>query len=153
MQDVFHEKKKISLFYAYNACMNEDIMNKANSEQPELGRRIAQIRKHVGLSQADLAKKIGVTQQVVAAWERKLAGVHSDNLIKLSLAFGVSTDVLLGIETLQKEVLISNGIRRRLLKRLNQIQELPDKEQKLLLQYADSLIEKERLRELVSKQE
>ena len=59
--------------------------------------KIKELRISSGMSQVQLAKKIGITKSAVNAWE---SGTNSPSLsyvVKLSQVFGVSTDYLLGV--------------------------------------------------------
>lgn len=60
----------------------------------EFANRLAELRKEKGLSQEDLAEKLGVSRQAVSKWERGEATPDSDNLIALSSIYGVSLDEL-----------------------------------------------------------
>lgn len=57
--------------------------------------RIQLLRKEKGLSQEDLAEKLGVSRQAVAKWEAGLSYPDVDNLIILSNLFHISIDSLL----------------------------------------------------------
>jgi transcriptional regulator with XRE-family HTH domain len=61
----------------------------------ETANRLLQYRKKSGLSQEDLAEKIGVSRQAVSKWERAEASPDTDNLIILAQVYGVSLDELL----------------------------------------------------------
>ena len=52
-------------------------------------------RKDSGLSQEELAEKIGVSRQAVSKWERSEASPDTDNLIRLAELYGISLDELL----------------------------------------------------------
>lgn len=63
-------------------------------DPPTIGDRIKSARKRAGLSQADLAMRVGVTQPAVANWE---SGVHDPRrlmLAKIGEALNVSADWL-----------------------------------------------------------
>jgi len=62
----------------------------------QFGARIKSTRKSLGLTQADLAKKIGVTKQAITTYETGILEPSFRNLIKLSRALNVTTDWLLG---------------------------------------------------------
>lgn len=62
------------------------------------GQRITNLRKEKGLTQNDVAEKIGVTAQAVSKWENDQATPDIDILIKLSDIFEISLDELLGKE-------------------------------------------------------
>ncbi|MBE6734292.1 MAG: helix-turn-helix transcriptional regulator [Ruminococcaceae bacterium] len=63
----------------------------------ETANRLLQYRKRSGLSQEDLAEKIGVSRQAVSKWERAEASPDTDNLIILAKVYGVSLDDLLNV--------------------------------------------------------
>ena len=60
-----------------------------------LGERIADLRRKAGLSQEDLAAKMGVSRQAVSKWEADQALPELDRIVEMSELFVVSTDYLL----------------------------------------------------------
>ena len=73
----------------------------------EIADRLIKLRKQKGLSQEELADKLGISRQAVSKWERAEASPDTDNLICLAKLYGVSLDELLSsdddIETIVKE--------------------------------------------------
>lgn len=65
-------------------------------QRPPLGERIAVLREAAGLSQQQLADKIGVNQQMIAYWERRSVTLRPDQLSSLADALKTSVDALLG---------------------------------------------------------
>ena len=61
----------------------------------KLSEKIYQHRKKLGLSQEELATKLGVTRQAVSKWELGDSLPDLDMVVKLAKLFGVSTDYLL----------------------------------------------------------
>lgn len=61
----------------------------------EIAKRLYEYRKNAGLSQDQLAEKIGVSRQAVSKWERGEASPDTDNLIALSEVYNVSLDELI----------------------------------------------------------
>ena len=61
----------------------------------EVANRLYQYRKTMGISQEELAEKIGVSRQAVSKWERAEASPDTDNLIELARVYGVTLDELL----------------------------------------------------------
>lgn len=61
----------------------------------EIANRLVNYRKQNGLSQEQLAEKIGVSRQAVSKWERSEASPDTDNLILLARLYNVSIDDLL----------------------------------------------------------
>ena len=63
-------------------------------EKVRLGSFIATRRKHLGLTQEELADKIGVSKSAIAKWETDGGLPDRDNLKRLSEAINVSVDDL-----------------------------------------------------------
>lgn len=61
----------------------------------ETANRLLNYRKQHGLSQEELAAKIGVSRQAVSKWERAEASPDTDNLIELAKIYGVTLDELI----------------------------------------------------------
>ncbi len=64
----------------------------------ELGGRILELRKKAGMSQEELADRLGVSRQAVGKWENGAAMPDITNLVELSRVFGVKLGELLGLE-------------------------------------------------------
>lgn len=60
------------------------------------GENIKKLREQHGMSQADVAKDIGVSAAIVCGWERGNKQMSIANLICLADLFLVSTDEILG---------------------------------------------------------
>ncbi len=63
--------------------------------QKTLGSRIADLRKAQGLTQLELAEKMGVTDKAVSKWERDLSCPDINSLPKLAEQLGVSVEQLM----------------------------------------------------------
>ena len=64
----------------------------------ENANRLAEMRRAHGYSQEELAEKLGISRQAVSKWERAESSPDTDNLIALAKLYGVSLDVLLGLQ-------------------------------------------------------
>lgn len=60
--------------------------------------RIKALRLAKGISQVDLAKRLGVTKQSVSNWENDNIQPSIEMLIKISRSLCVSSDYLLGLD-------------------------------------------------------
>ena len=58
--------------------------------------RIHDLRERSGMTQTDLALRMGVTRSGVNAWEMGISKPTLDNLVTLSRIFHTTTDYLLG---------------------------------------------------------
>lgn len=64
----------------------------------ELGERIRELRTECGLSQKQLAAKIGVAINTVSQYENGKSKTSIDVLANLAVALDTTTDFLLGLE-------------------------------------------------------
>ena len=61
----------------------------------ETASRLVSLRKKKGLSQEELAEKIGVSRQAISKWERAESSPDTENLIALASVYGLSIDSML----------------------------------------------------------
>ncbi len=64
----------------------------------DFGERLKKLRQGEGMSQQQLADRLGVTKSVVSYYELRERYPSPEVLIKLSAIFHTSTDFLLGLE-------------------------------------------------------
>ena len=62
----------------------------------EFSERLKNLRKKVGLTQVDVAGKLGISQQAYASWERGVKKPTQENLVKIAQILNVSVDYLVG---------------------------------------------------------
>lgn len=60
----------------------------------ETANRLVELRKSHGLSQEELAERLGVSRQAVSKWERAESSPDTDNLIALAKLYNISLDEL-----------------------------------------------------------
>jgi transcriptional regulator with XRE-family HTH domain len=63
----------------------------------EIANRLVALRKEKGLSQEELAARLGLSRQAVSKWERAESSPDTDNLIALAALYNVSLDELLNM--------------------------------------------------------
>ncbi len=68
----------------------------------QMADKLVALRKAAGLSQDEVANRIGVSRQAVSKWERAEAAPDTDNLIALANLYNVSVDELLCIDQKNK---------------------------------------------------
>ena len=61
--------------------------------------RIKSLREKLELTQAEIARQLGISRAGVNAWEMGLAVPSTQYVVELAKMFGVSTDYLLGMDT------------------------------------------------------
>ncbi len=83
-----------------------------------LNDNIKNLRKSRGISQEELAIRLGVVRQTVSKWEKGLSVPDSEMLMKIAEVFEVSVGILLGGEIPQTEA-VNNEIADQL-QRINE---------------------------------
>ena len=68
-------------------------------QKQTLGMMISSLRKEKGMTQLELAEKMGVTDKAVSKWERDLSFPDINTLPKLAETFNVSVDDLMQVKT------------------------------------------------------
>jgi transcriptional regulator with XRE-family HTH domain len=103
-----------------------------------IAQRLVRLRKERGLTQAQMAERLGVSQPVVSDYERGGLRLHGELILKVAEILEVSADQLLGIET--KAPPKKRGPQSQLERQLAAIASLPRKEQQQLLAVVDAFI-------------
>ncbi|WP_297281883.1 helix-turn-helix domain-containing protein [uncultured Anaerococcus sp.] len=75
-----------------------------------LADKITALRKKEGMTQEDLANKVGVSRQSVSKWEASMSMPDLDKIMKLSRIFGVSTDFLLNDDLGMEEIIVDEKV-------------------------------------------
>ena len=108
-----------------------------NLGEETLGERIAKLRKKRGLTQIELAEKIGLLQGLISDYENDKIRPHFEMVIRIALALEVTADELLGMKNTT-----SNETKpdMKLIRRLKKIESLPLAQRKALLKTIDTFL-------------
>jgi transcriptional regulator with XRE-family HTH domain len=103
-----------------------------------LGRRLARLRKAKGFTQIELAEQIGIIQSLVSDYERDRLRPNPEMLVRFALTLETTTDEILGLSAQKNK----NGAvkNRRLQRRLQQIDQLPKRDQDALVRTIDAFL-------------
>jgi transcriptional regulator with XRE-family HTH domain len=107
--------------------------------RPKQGARLAAFRKAAGLSQAELAHALGVTQSSVAYWETAPKPPRSEILAKMATVLGVRVEELLGeapMRTVRRP-----GPVGKLQRLFEQASVLPRRDQELVAKFVSTLLD------------
>jgi transcriptional regulator with XRE-family HTH domain len=116
-----------------------DVVERKN-EKESPGTRLARLRRDKGITQIELAERLGVTQSVVSDYERDVLRLNSELIVQLIAILGVSADELLGVAKASTSgAPIKN---RRLYRQLQNIEKLPKRDQQALLRTIDAFLAK-----------
>lgn len=78
-----------------------------------LGERIASLRKKAGLTQEELAEKLGISPQAVSKWENDISCPDIMSIPNVAKILGVSTDTLLSGEATAPVSYVPEGQRKK----------------------------------------
>jgi transcriptional regulator with XRE-family HTH domain len=109
----------------------------APASEETFGRRLARLRKARGYTQTELGEILGVSQRVMTYYERETERPPAHLLTRMAEVLGVRTDELLGLEAPKIPAAIKN---RRLLRRLQELDRLPKRDQQALLRTIDAFL-------------
>ena len=109
----------------------------ANAFFKDLGARIAQYRREQGLTQAEVADKLSVTQQLVAYYEKGIRRLPLMTLFKTAEILQADLNDLLGLKQNKNKP----GPSPKMLKMLEQINRLPTAKQKIVFEFLNNFIQ------------
>ena len=106
------------------------------------GKRLRAFRQAAGLSQSELAHKLGVHRSNIGFWENNGIIPRSDLLTPMAEALGVTVNDLLGKAIKPKRTIAPVG-RARLL--FDQVSKLPRRQQQHIIRVVEDLIAAQRI--------
>lgn len=107
------------------------------------GPRLKELRERRGLTQEDLARAVGTEWMLISRYERGIHLPAADNIVGLSQALHVTTDLLLRGDRTGEERLEFKNL--RLYERFRVLDELPRQDQDVVVQLVDAVIAKRRM--------
>ena len=97
----------------------------------EMGQRIMERRKKLGLTQEALGERSGLTTQFVSYAESGKRAMRPENLMRMAAALGVSTDYLLTGDIIDKDkLLLSEKLDRLTAKQVRIVEAVIDEDRK-----------------------
>ena len=109
----------------------------AKSKRTEFGERLVTARQQAGLSQAQVAEKLGITQQSYGGWERRETALKPEHLVQLAATLNVTVDYLLGKENGRPR---SGGPAGKARQIFEQVSQLPRHQQQRVLQVVADML-------------
>jgi len=126
-----------------SALMLVDVMagRPPNTPAPPFGQKLAALRKERGITQAQLAERMGVARQVVDYYERRAENPSVDTIQKVAAVFAVEPAYFLDGKQLEKR---KPGPPSKLDEKLVEVRKLPRKKQEQLVRMIDAFLAAER---------
>ena len=119
-------------------------------DKKEIGKKIANYRKLLGLSQKNLSDKSGLSVRMIAYYESGKHNISMETLFKISESLDINISNLLEKEN--KKKIDIEDLDVRWLKKIYEIKNLPERDQKAVVNYINMLIEKRQKRKSKQKQ-
>jgi len=102
----------------------------------DIGRNISIIRKNHGLSQCELANKIGITQSLLSKYEIGKLNVPAEIIIQVSITLEIDSNIILGLKKVEEK----DHFPKKMIERLKLIEQLPPFDKKALLKTIDNAL-------------
>lgn len=113
------------------------VMPRKWNREASFGKRLLVLRKARGITQVELAKALGTTQRTISYYENE-DGVPTVVILgSLARVLGVTADELLGLKPIKLQ---DSPQKRRLWKRLQRIESLPERDQRAVIRLINSLV-------------
>jgi len=133
MKNREYNKQKIKPYRGYFVPKRVSIA----PEHEDFGQRIAQFRKNAGLTQRELASEMGISQRMVAYYEKHADTLPAHLLPGLAKTLGVSTEAIISGASVEKSPIRKD---HRLWKRFHEVEKLPSNQRKQITQLLDTFI-------------
>ena len=114
-----------------------DMGRKLTKPRPSIGKHLMELRVNAGLSQEDLAQRIGVPQQTIAFWEQSDKPPRSEVLLDLGNALGVRVETLLNEKAVVKR---NGGPKGKLRKIFEETSNLPRRQQDKIAEFVSAFV-------------
>lgn len=114
----------------YNMCMKRRTSNR------DFGKRLAQLRRAKGVTQVELAKKLGTSQRMIAYYEGETNFPPAHLLVPIAKALKISVDELLGF----KATKLTDTNHIRFWNKLKKAESLSESDKKALLKVLDAFL-------------
>lgn len=104
----------------------------------QLGRRMAERRKELGITQVQLAEALGIAQQTMAHYEGGKVRIAAATLPTIAQALGIEISTLIGNATTHGRG--KRGPKPRIQQQLEQLSKLPKAKQRAVEQILESVL-------------
>lgn len=110
----------------------------ARVDEKAVGKRLRELRKRQGMTQAELAAELGVNQTAVSDYEKGAVRIHAGMLGALASILKASADEILGLEKGKH----APAPDRRFLRRIEKLHQLSRRDQQSILGTIDAFLSK-----------
>jgi len=101
-----------------------------------IAQRLVRLRKERGITQAQMATLLGVSQPVVSDYERGALRLHGELILKVAEILGVSADELLGRDSQTKKARTPGKVQ----KVFEEVSRLPRRQQEKVVEFVTAFV-------------
>jgi transcriptional regulator with XRE-family HTH domain len=110
-------------------------------DDKSFGMRLQEIRKRRGLSQVEVAQKLGIHQSLISQYERGYLRLHGALLVRLAQVLKTTPDAILAVKEFAPDG-DGHTLDRRFVRRLQRLDKLSAHQKKILLGTIDAFLSK-----------
>lgn len=110
-------------------------------DDKSFGMRLQEIRKRRGLSQVEVAQKLGIHQSLISQYERGYLRLHGALLVRLAQVLKTTPDAILAVKQFAPDG-DGHTLDRRFVRRLQRLDKLSAHQKKILLGTIDAFLSK-----------
>jgi transcriptional regulator with XRE-family HTH domain len=110
----------------------------AKQESESFGQRLARLRKERGITQVEIAERVGIIQVLVSDYELNKLRLNAEMIVRFAAALEISTDELL--KPKEESMPLQRKPSLRMLRRMEKIESLPVSQQSTLLRTIDTFL-------------
>ena len=105
-----------------------------------IAQRLVRLRKDAGLSQTQMAERLGISQPVVSDYERGAARLHGELILKVAEILNVSADEILGRETGKPKARATGKVQQL----FEDVSNLPRRQQDKVIEFVSAFVRQQR---------
>jgi len=106
-------------------------------DEKAIGKRLRDLRKQRGLTQVEVAERLGIQQALLSAYELGQVRIHGALVAAFAKLFKVPADEIVGLKEPAGNGFFSD---RRFIRRLERIEKLPKRAKQTLLATIDAFL-------------
>ena len=125
----------------YAVDMTATMGRPTKRKRTAFGQRLVEAREAAGLSQRELAEKLGITQRSLSWWEREPVALKPEQLAALAEALDVTADHLLGRAPKKRKRVGPIGKAQKV---FEAVSKLPRHQQKKIIDVVESFVAQHR---------
>ncbi len=105
--------------------------------RPPFGQRLYTLREEAGLTQAQVAEKLGISHRAYAFWEREPTAIRTEQIAILADLFKVSADFLIGRDAPKQR---AGGPTGKLRQVFDSASKLPRRQQQRIIDVVEDIL-------------